>query len=228
MSNITPRTRKRRGPGRPAQSENRDTRGDILRASEKLFAQTGFEATSLRQIATEAGVDLATVKYHFPEKAALYDETYELGHARFIERFSPLLVELVAAESKELLQSSLQRISKLCSSFIREDRSFVRLMLFRLLEGAEANARADVLQEELLELLSNGMQRAVQLKLVKDVDVRALVTFIVVGLPMWVISAEVRPQLLGMENASEDLWNDRMDTFITSLLNNVVLTNVQT
>lgn len=214
----------RRGPGRPAQSENRDTRGDILKAAEKLFAITGYEATSLRQIAGEASVDLATVKYHFPEKAALYDETYRLGHARFVERFSPLMVAIAAASTRDSLNEALRTIATSCAKFITEERSFVRLMLYRVLEGAhDPLSVATQLQTDLVELLSSGVDRAASLNLARRIDVPALVTFIVVGVPMWVISAEVRPQLLGIEDTSTPEWSARVEQFIGDMLTRTIL-----
>lgn len=43
----------------------------ILAAAEQTLAEQGFAATSLRQITTAAGVNLAAVNYHFGTKAAL-------------------------------------------------------------------------------------------------------------------------------------------------------------
>src|SRR5260370_14585910 len=47
------------------------TKDRILDAAERLFAIQGFEATSLRAITTDAGVNLAAVNYHFQSKDAL-------------------------------------------------------------------------------------------------------------------------------------------------------------
>lgn len=43
----------------------------ILDAAETLFAEHGFAATSLRDITAKAGVNLASVNYHFGSKDAL-------------------------------------------------------------------------------------------------------------------------------------------------------------
>jgi AcrR family transcriptional regulator len=48
-----------------------NTKDRILDAAERLFARDGFEATSLRAITAEAGVNLASVNYHFQSKDAL-------------------------------------------------------------------------------------------------------------------------------------------------------------
>ena len=50
---------------------NRSTKDRILDAAERLFAERGFNATSLREITAEAGVNLAAVNYHFQSKEAL-------------------------------------------------------------------------------------------------------------------------------------------------------------
>jgi AcrR family transcriptional regulator len=49
----------------------RDTKERILDAAELLFATNGFDATSLRQITSEANANLAAVNYHFQTKEAL-------------------------------------------------------------------------------------------------------------------------------------------------------------
>jgi AcrR family transcriptional regulator len=50
-----------------------DTKTRILDAAEKLFADKGFYATSLRDITAEAEVNLAAVNYHFQTKDSLID-----------------------------------------------------------------------------------------------------------------------------------------------------------
>ncbi len=48
-----------------------NTKTRILDTAERLFAEQGFGATSLRTITNEAGVNLASVNYHFGSKEAL-------------------------------------------------------------------------------------------------------------------------------------------------------------
>ena len=59
------------------------TKERILDISERLFADSGFAKTSLRDITKEAGVNLAAVNYHFGSKEALLD-------AIFDRRFRPI------------------------------------------------------------------------------------------------------------------------------------------
>ena len=48
------------------------TKTRILTATEKLFIQHGYDATSLRAITTEAAANLAAVNYHFGSKEELF------------------------------------------------------------------------------------------------------------------------------------------------------------
>ena len=50
-----------------------ETREKILDTAERLIGEQGYAATSLRQIITEAGVNLAAVHYHFGSKEELLD-----------------------------------------------------------------------------------------------------------------------------------------------------------
>lgn len=51
-----------------------DTKQRILDTAERLIAERGYAATSLRHIISEAGVNLAAVHYHFGSKEDLLDE----------------------------------------------------------------------------------------------------------------------------------------------------------
>ena len=57
-----------RRPGRP------DTRGEIVAAAARRFARTGYDATSTRQVAADAGVDPALVRRFFGGKEELFTE----------------------------------------------------------------------------------------------------------------------------------------------------------
>jgi AcrR family transcriptional regulator len=63
------------------------TKGLVFAAAERLFAVHGFQKVSVRDITAEAGVNLASVNYHFGSKDALLFEifktrTAELNRAR--------------------------------------------------------------------------------------------------------------------------------------------------
>ena len=59
-------------PERPAS----ETREQLLTAAERLFAERGFAAVSVRMIAAEAGVNWSLVGYYFRSKQGLLAEVY--------------------------------------------------------------------------------------------------------------------------------------------------------
>ena len=65
-----------RRPGRPRKSLIRDdTRSLILAAASTAFARDGYDSTSMRGVAREAGVDPALVRHYFADKAELFTES---------------------------------------------------------------------------------------------------------------------------------------------------------
>jgi AcrR family transcriptional regulator len=94
-------------PGRAAPAAARpDRKADILLAAEKLFAQRGYHAVSIRQIADEAGVPLALVGYHYGLKHELFYAIFEHWNPTIEER----LQELRKVTSDPLDARTLKRI----------------------------------------------------------------------------------------------------------------------
>lgn len=50
----------------------------ILYTAEKLFAQKGFDATSTRDIAKSAGVNISMISYYFGSKEKLFEEIFKV------------------------------------------------------------------------------------------------------------------------------------------------------
>ncbi len=62
----------KRAVGRPRDGDPAETRRGILRAAEASFATAGFVGATTRQVAARAGVNVATLHYHFGNKEKLY------------------------------------------------------------------------------------------------------------------------------------------------------------
>lgn len=74
-----------------------DTKQRILNAAEKLFAEHGLAATSLRAITAEARVNLASVNYHFRSKEELIRAMY----TRRLEPINRRRLDLLGAVERE-------------------------------------------------------------------------------------------------------------------------------
>ncbi len=66
-------------------SARNSTKEKILDVAEALFAEHGFNDTSLRTITSKAGVNLASVNYHFGDKKTLVRAVLN----RYLEAFMP-------------------------------------------------------------------------------------------------------------------------------------------
>jgi len=57
-----------------------NTKSRILDAARELFATHGFNGTSIRDISTKAGVNVASINYHFSNKQLLFWEVFRAGY----------------------------------------------------------------------------------------------------------------------------------------------------
>jgi AcrR family transcriptional regulator len=91
------------------------TRDRILKAAQRLFAERGYEATSVRAIVAKARVNQAAINYHFAGKDGLYREVlraafraltqHQLVHAEEAKAMSreKALAEFVRDQLRPLL-----------------------------------------------------------------------------------------------------------------------------
>src|ERR1700751_6460756 len=59
--------------GKTRRSKNISTEEKIKQAARKIFMQKGYAATRTRDIAEEAGINLALLNYYFRSKEKLFD-----------------------------------------------------------------------------------------------------------------------------------------------------------
>ena len=114
-----------------------DTKQKLLDAAERLFAEQGYAATSLRQIIAEAGVNLASVHYHFGSKE-------ELLHDLVMRKAGPVnekRLELLRACDAEPAPEEV-RVERILDAFLRpmaeaaeRNRQFTRVMGRLIAEG---------------------------------------------------------------------------------------------
>jgi len=90
-----------------------ETRERVLDAAERLFAERGYTATSLRSIVASAGVNLAAIHYHFHSKEALLE-------AVVIRRAGPANRErlLLLEKCKMAARSKTPTLEKLLEAFL--------------------------------------------------------------------------------------------------------------
>jgi len=202
------------------------TRQRILEAATALFAAGGYEATSLRQIAGAASVDLATLKYHVDDKPTLFAEVYRHGHAELIGYVEPVLALMSEVRSTEEMRASLRALVKNFHDFVEDNLPFVRMVLYRMLEDpANMSALENELQGLAIAMADRTFDRLIRDGIIRPIDTRALISFLVMALPMFAVTCEVKPQWLGEPNPvmseegrqrSEAFFGDVLDRYFLS------------
>ncbi|WP_133575679.1 TetR/AcrR family transcriptional regulator [Pedobacter metabolipauper] len=102
--------------------EKTDKRSSILEAAEKLFCELGYEGTSTRQIAKEAGANMAMINYYFGSKEGVFMEVMD-GR---IEGFKEQLTSI----SNDNL-SGMEKLLKVVEDYtgrILENHAFHKMM----------------------------------------------------------------------------------------------------
>jgi AcrR family transcriptional regulator len=137
--------------------ESQDTHDRILSAAQKLFAEKGFDATSVRDITTEAGCNVASVNYHFGGKDNLYLETFRSMLTVLRDRRLEMMDELMERDPTPALEEFVETFAAIMIEPLVGDR---RGRLFLNLLSREMIAPRlprDVLVEEFFEPM---MERA--------------------------------------------------------------------
>ena len=80
--------------------ESQDPEAKIQEAAKRVFLEQGYQGAKIRQIAEEAGVNLAMVNYYFRSKADLFKRIYIDILREFIGRIGLMLNEQTPLEVK--------------------------------------------------------------------------------------------------------------------------------
>lgn len=105
------------------------TRERILEASVECFAKQGFAGTSTRTLAAAAGVNIATLAYHFKGKEGLYKAAIDTIY----EEFFQVTPELdLSPESS--VEKRVETAIRFAYGFSREHKTSVRLLIRHVIE----------------------------------------------------------------------------------------------
>ena len=106
------------------------TRERIMKAAERLFGAGGYDAASLRAIASAAGVQQPLLHYHFGSKIGLYQAVWERRYAAPEMRQDALADLDFSMDREELLRTLVKQLIapplKLGST--KQGRAFLRVL----------------------------------------------------------------------------------------------------
>jgi TetR/AcrR family transcriptional regulator, regulator of cefoperazone and chloramphenicol sensitivity len=85
------------------------TRERIMKAAERLFAESGYDGTSIRAIVAKAKVNQAAINYHFEGKDGLYREVLRVAFRALTEHQLEHAEELKSMSREEALSQFVRR-----------------------------------------------------------------------------------------------------------------------
>lgn len=74
------------------EKKKQEVEKDIIESAKKLFINNGFRATTMRNIATDAGVNLAMLNYYFRSKENLFDIIFDEAFQYVSGNIIPVLI----------------------------------------------------------------------------------------------------------------------------------------
>ncbi len=138
-----------------------ETRARVLEAAAKVFAEVGYDGAKMRQLAHTAGVNVATIAYHFGDKRGLYDAVVDQMYEG-LRGFSDQLELTPGGDPVGSLVAQAWR-------FVNEHRDALRVVHSRLVRHGEADPevgeewlgqRVDVYAGKLAALVGIPLEQA--------------------------------------------------------------------
>lgn len=114
----------------PKARHEESCRETILDAAERLFAERGIDAVSLRTINAEAGYSVAALHYHFATRDGLVRALLERAQPRMLEQRAAMVATLSAQERPPLEDIVAALVLPLTAGMLEDFRASVAKLRF--------------------------------------------------------------------------------------------------
>jgi AcrR family transcriptional regulator len=177
-------------PDREAGPDRGDqTRQAIVAAALALFAERGFAATSVQDIADQAGVTKGAFYHHFDSKNAVFLEIYSILPNHFLRTVR----EITSADlpARAALRRIIEAVAHIVQDFRAETTVWIgELRMMRDTDALDPDRLLDInaMTAETVELVSAILRRGVASGEFHKVDDVQAVSFTIVSMPVLVYS----------------------------------------
>jgi AcrR family transcriptional regulator len=125
------------------------SKSEILETAIPLFARAGFNGISMRVIAKEVGLNVATIYHHFQDKQTLYITAM----AKAFARRDKILSEALAAKSPP--EQRLEKFAGALCQLVHDDPDFGKLVQREILAGD--STRLQLLAKQVFQEFFNSL-----------------------------------------------------------------------
>jgi AcrR family transcriptional regulator len=184
-------------------------REQILETALGLFAERGFDATSTRQIAKEAGIAEGLIFHYFPTKASLLTAILEdrlEGRRAFRTRLRPLLDDAGGKPAPKVLRA----VASGWLATLRRDEEIVVVLFTAAQTSPEVRQAWQGLIREGTELLTSYLAARVDAgELKKDLPLETAATMFVSSLMIFFLTRRHLP---------EPEWKEQSEVYARELI----------
>jgi AcrR family transcriptional regulator len=196
-----------------------DKREHILNVAEELFAEKGFDGTSVRDIAQRAGVNLAMISYYFGSKEKLLES--------LIEARGGYVYGILEELNKDMSLSPWDKVDRLVDFYV--DR-ILNNMKFHMIMWQENSARSEEIKsrtigiklrnlEQINKIIADGQQK----KLFRQVDIPMTVGTIMGTISYYTLSKVYSCTTLALgEDINDEQYRQRLSTRLKAHLKHLL------
>jgi AcrR family transcriptional regulator len=191
-----------------------DKQVQILNVAEKLFAEKGFDGASIRDIAAEAGVNIAMISYYFKSKENLMQAIFEKSMGTFRVRVESLLKD----DSLKPFQKMEMLIDEKIDGIMERQR-FYKIMICEQVTNKNpviiefVNELKKKNAEALGKLIRDGQKKG---EFKKVIDVTVVLSALFGTISQMLINKESYREF----NKLQSLSDDEFECYLKKLLSN--------
>ncbi len=203
-----------------------DKRKNILSTALQLFGQKGYEATSVRDIAAGAGVNIAMINYYFGSKEKLLESVVE---------YKTSGIQLVFAElEKNPSITQIEKIDTIIDNYIQ--RMFAGPQFHHLLHRELSLENRPQMKDAIIEILFRNvvsikaiLQKGIESGEFKAVDVELTITTLIGSISYLLTSEGMCRKLLKKNKEFNPFQNkklkERLSEHLKQLMRSHLLIN---
>jgi AcrR family transcriptional regulator len=180
----------------------------ILTTAERLFSSKGFDGTSVRDIADEAGVNIAMISYYFGSKEKLME-------ALFARRSDDINMQIESLLHNEEM-NPMQKMENLIDSYV--ERVMQKQQFFKIMMCEQVINKNPVIVkligdlkkkniESINKLIKDGQQKKA---FRKNVDVLLLMNTLIGSITQLMLTIDYYREFNELQNVPEDQFFEQM------------------
>ncbi len=196
-----------------------DKKEHIMEVAVALFAEKGFEGTSIRDLAHQADVNIAMINYYFGSKEKLFVSLLE-NKARFMR-------EKIDAVQNDTSLTEIEKINQIIDGYV--NRFLSQPAFHRVLQQELLVTNREMLHQNVIELFTKNthdvvaiIEKGIRKKVFRKVDPQLLFASIIGTINQVMLSRSMCNILLNKDPGSDPYQDPELKKRITQHIKQMV------